>query len=255
MLTVNGSNFTYSQVFNNVLSSSTQNDKSLAVSLLGPSSTSINMSATVRNINNQAGNNYVIMNDIAYLGTPIDESSASVCSYTNMTISGNIVRMSIPATEGTPLAPNIDNLTTFSGTSPTIYDSFYAPYDAKYFPLASSITRGTYAPTLPSFGATARPYFLMKITTTAAMPSFVLYLTNSSGIDAIRVQWAALGTWYNALTLFNAGGCAASSYLPGATRFPITLPQGLSLTQSSDIYINVQFSGYLAASGISVAYT
>lgn len=257
-LTGNGSttNYTYANLFTNVLSYSATNNNSATLTLSGSGSSTINITSTVRNINYQSGVGGTLMSSIGYLGTAVDESTLAMANYTGLPIT-SAVRMSIPTSESSAITPIVSNLTVYNGTSST-YDSFYSPFEGRFYPQASSVVRGSYAPTLPSLSG-SRQYLTIRLNATAALSSFVVTLANSSSVSSVYIAWASVNSaaWYNAKTMFNAGGCAATTYPSDGTglRFPITLPSDQSLSGADYIYINIQFTGYINRTGISITYT
>ena len=258
-LTINGTNYTYNTVFTNVTSASSANNSALTTTLTSSANGLINLSSVVRNINYQSGVSYSsFVSGICYLGTPVDETTMAMASYTGLPISG-ITRMSISASQTTTVeTPSIVNLSNFA--SPSVHDAFFSPLSGtsgRFFPSLSSIPRGSYAPTLPADDGGSHAYVTLKIVTTAALSTFVLNLANSNGanIDDVRVYWVALGAWYSAKVFYTSGGCASSTWSSGATRFPITVPQGQSVTSAGTIYINIKSTGYLDLAGMSLSYT
>jgi hypothetical protein len=234
-------NYTYSQVFNNFLVSNSRNDKALTITLTSPNTGSlVTLSGKVYNINYQNGNtNTSLISDIAYVGSAVSESSMQVASYTGMPIT-SVKRVSIDDNVQDQLMPAINLLHTFSGV-PSGYDSLYSPYSTTFVSSYNSLSRGTYAPSYTAIPG-AHNFLTMKVETNAAVSAFVLNMVNASGVEKVMVQWESLGTWYDAMVMFNAGGCAGSTYVSG-TRFPIRLPEGLSISSPTNIYINVRFTG------------
>lgn len=259
-LTINGTNYAYNTVFADVTSSSSANSSALTTTLTSSANGLLNLSSVVRNINYQSGVSYgSFVSGICYLGTAIDETVMTMASYTGLPISG-ITRMSISASQTTTVeTPSIGNLGNF--VSPSVHDAFFSPLSGssgRFYPSLSSLPRGSYAPALPSDDGGSHAYVTLKIISTAALSTFVLNLANSDGanISDVRVYWVALGTWFNAKVFYtSAGGCASSTWSSGATRFPITVPQGLSVTAAGTIYINIKSTGYLDLAGMSVSYT
>lgn len=272
VLTLNSTNFSYASVFTDYKNSSFNTANSvatpLAITLTGYGAETVSISGTVRNVNYTSGTNTVLLSGIAYLGTTVNETTldmVSVATYTVMPIT-SIRRMSIPTSEANPLIPPVDNLVAYDGSTPSAYDSLYSPYTRRFYTTSSAVSasgvRGLYAPSFSSLGID-RFYLTMKIVTTAALTSFVLSLTNSTNIDDVYVSWQSVnsGSWYSAKDMFNNGGCASASYPSEAsgTRFPITLPQGQTLTSATNIFINIKFgqasTGTVSLPGIVVSYS
>ena len=251
-LNINGSSFSYSSVFTNVLVGNSTNTaaSALTVTLNGGGSL-ITIPATVYNVNYMSGvsvSNFLA--NICYLGTPINESAISMASFTGLPVS-SVLRSSVTAVSTGPTAYTVGS---YSGT-PSSYDTFYSPFDSMLYPQSASVVRGTYAPTIS--GATGtRPYVCLTVSTTAPLSTFVLNLTGSSGISSVFVQWVVAGTsWYDATVLNTSGGCAASSYTSGSTRLTITMPSGMTLSSSSTVNIVIATSSSLYVPGIALTYT
>lgn len=240
ILTINGVNYTYAQVFNNVLVSNSQNDFSLNLTInISGNSSPINLLATVYNINYQSGNSISIFSGsgLTYLDSSFNENTLNMATFTGLSIS-SAYRLTI--SRGT-ISPNISSeVSSFSG-SVSAYDAFYSPYTATMYNILANVPLGTYSPTMPSLTG-SHNYLTFMLVATAKLGSFVLNLGAASGINYVYVNWQSLNSWYNATVMYNAGGCAASSYV-GGTRYPITLPQGTSLSGATNIYINIQFNG------------
>ena len=173
----------------------------------------------------------------------------SIATYTNMPIT-SALRMTIANISSTPTTPSISDVSSYTGT-PSSYDAFYTPYSSgRFYNLAASIPRGTYAPSYePPSGS--HDQFIFKMETNAPLSAFVLNLTGSTGVSNVYIYWQSLGNWYNAKTLYTNGGCAASTYSSG-TRFPIRIPLDTSISTATNVYVNVQFNGYISLPGITV---
>ncbi len=250
----NATNYTYANLFTNVLLASSTNNNAVSITLSSTTNPSLTtLSATVYNINNQSGVlNSSFQTQIAYLGAAVNESTLNVADFTGMPIT-SAIRQTIAANTASALVPALIDMSTYAGT-PSQYDCFYSPYNGGvFYSSAASISRGNYAPeyTAPA-GAHQNLTFLLATNTT--VNAFVLNFTGASGISNVYIQWQSVGSWYNAKTLYTSGGCAASTYSSG-NRFPIQLPQGQSLTTNTNIYVNVQFSGSIPLSGITVTNT
>lgn len=253
VVTINGTNYTYSSVFTNVLTANSVNNFSLQTTLSGAGAAIVNMSSVVRNINYQSGVSGTLVTSVSYLGTPITESTMPMATYTNMPIS-SITRMSIANAESSPSTPSISNLSSYTGT-PSSYDAFYSPFDSKFYPTSAAVVRGTYSPTMPGGLTGSRQYVCFVIAATSALSTFVLNFAGATGISSVNLQWAQLGAWYDASVLYTIGGCAEATHTSGSTRYPITVPQGATLTGSTNIYVCVSFTGSLSLSGMTVSYT
>jgi hypothetical protein len=254
-LTINGSTYTYASVFTNVTAASTSNNNSLVTTLSSATNGLINLSSITRNVNFQSGITANIVSGIAYIGTAVNESTLDMATYTNMPITA-ATRLTIDAGESTPLTPAIGNLKDFTtgNGAPSPYDAFYAPINGVFYPSYASINRGTYAPSLPGGLSTTAEYLTFKLTTTAPLSTFVINFANSASINDVQIYWVSLGAWYSAKTFFTSGGCGSTTYTAGAIRFPITLPQGETLSGSTNIYVNVNFTGSINLAGIAVTY-
>ena len=250
-------NFTYSNVFTNVTQSSSTNDNNLTFTLSGSVNGTVEIDAVVRNTANITGvAPTTLMSLIAYLGTAPDETNLPATIYTGMPITA-VTRMSIPTiVDPTNLASlSLSSLVSYSGT-PSSHDAFYSPFDGKYYTQQSQVVRGGgYAPTLNSQTG-SRPYLVLKLTTSVALTSFVLTLANSSGVSSVYVAWAGVnsGAWYDPNVMYNASppGCGAAT--PTGVRYPINLPQDQTLSGKTDVYIYINFSGYINLAGITVTY-
>jgi len=93
------------------------------------------------------------------------------------------------------------------------------------------------------------------VTTNAPLTTFVVNFTGATAINKLFVQWADIGGWYDATVLYLSGGCAAATYTAGATRFPIKIPDGLDVSTASVILLNIEFSGSIPLSGITISNT
>jgi hypothetical protein len=164
--------------------------------------------------------------------------------------------MSIPNAEN-PANPSVSALTVYS--SPSSYDALYSPFDDRFYTTPAAIPRGTYAPALPNNLLGTREYLTIRFQTTAAFSSFVISLANSSAISNVYIAWSNVnsGAWYSAKTLYNAGGCAATTYPSDGTglRFPVTLPQGQTISGAGYVYMRVYFTGYVKLGSIQVTYS
>jgi hypothetical protein len=255
-LTLNGTQLAYASLYTDVTHSSSSNDYIVSTTLTGGGASIVSIPAIVRNVNNQSGVSSTLMTGIAYLGTPVNERTMTMAQYTGLPIT-EVSRLSIPSSESTPRTPVIANLTSYAGTS-SAYDSFYCPFDSLYYTTASAVPRGTYKPALSDTVGGTRQYLTFCLTCTAPLPSFVLSLTNSTSISEVQVAWQSVnnGTWYDAKYMYNASGCGAATYPSDAAgvRFPVRLPQGVSLSATTNVYINIKFTGNIALSGINVSY-
>lgn len=260
-LTINNTTYQYNSVFTNVTVASSSNNFALSTTLTGTANALKQIPAGVRNVNYQsvytAYPNFVP--NVAYVGTAINEATMSVAVTSGLPIA-SATRLTIAGSEQNPLTPAISSMKDFTtaNSAPSAFDSFYDPINKAFYSNYTSVTRGSYAPTLPGGLSTTAYYLLIRLTTTAALSSFVLTLNNTNGnqISNVRVYWASLGQWYDAKVFYTvAGGCAASTYTNGAIRFPITVPQGLTVTAATNVYINIEFNGGINAQGITVSYT
>jgi hypothetical protein len=255
-------NFTYANIYTNVTQSSSANDNSLTFTLSGTVNGTVEIDAVVRNTANITGvAPTTLMSLIAYLGTAPDETNLPASIYTGMPITA-VTRMSIPTVvDPTNLAGlTLGSLVSYTGI-PSSHDAFYSPFDGKYYTQQSQVVRGGgYAPTLLNQNGNAqtgtRPYLVLKLTTAVALTSFVLTLANSTGISSVYVAWDGVngGAWYDPNVMYNASpsGCGAAT--PTGVRYPINLPQDQTLSGKTDVYIYINFSGYINLAGITVTY-
>lgn len=260
VLTLNSTNYTYNQVFTNYLVSNNKNNNTLSLSLTsGGTSSTISVSSTVRNINYQSGISGTLMSSILYLGSSINETTMNVATFAGMSIS-SVVRYA--NNSGTPANPSLSELAPFTGGNTiSTNDGFYSPYTQTIYNNLANVPTGTYAPTLPTLTGNHN-YFTFLMTTTAALGSFVINFNSSynPGIINVYVYWVSLGQWYNAKYIYTDTankGCGSSTYTSQATgdRYPITLPQGTSLSGYTNIYVNVQFNGSIQLSTLSITNT
>jgi len=261
---INGVAFTYSQVFTNFLVANSTNNNTLSVTLNSSETVStLPISATVYNINYQGGYSTTLISNVSnsgilYLGSAINETYMNVATYPNMPIT-SVVRQATSSSVVAPAVPAISNLTSFTGGNTiSTNDGFYSPYTGFIYSNINNVPRGTYAPTLPNLTG-SHSYFSFLITTTAALGSFVINFNsaNTTGITNLYVYWVSLGNWYNAKYLYtNTGnsGCGASTYTapPTGDRYPITLPQGTTLSAYTNIYVSVQFNGSIDTTTLSI---
>lgn len=250
----NATNYTYANLFTNVLLASSTNNNSVSLTLSSTTNPALTtLSATVYNINYQSGIlNSSFQTQIAYLGTTVNESAMNVADFTGMPIT-SAIRQTVANGTASSLVPALGDMSTYSGT-PSQYDCFYYPYNGGvFYSSAASLSRGNYAPSYSApAGAHQNLTFLLATNTT--VNAFVLNFTGAVGISNVYIQWQSVGSWYNAKVLYTSGGCAASTYSSG-TRFPILLPQGQTLSTNTNIYVNVEFSGSIPLSGITVTNT
>lgn len=260
VLTLNSTNYTYAQVFTNYLVSNNRNNNTLSLSLTsGGTSSTVSISSTVRNINFQSGVGGTILSSILYLGASINETTMNVATFPGMPIS-SVVR--IANNSGTPGNPLITDLSSFAGgTTISTNDAFYSPYTQTVYNNLANVPTGTYAPTLPTLTGNHN-YFTFLITSTAALGSFVINFNSSynPGIINVYIYWVSLGEWYNAKYIFTDianKGCGSSTYtsLANGDRYPITLPQGTTLSGFTNVYVNVQFNGSIQLSTLSITNT
>jgi hypothetical protein len=164
--------------------------------------------------------------------------------------------MSIPNSED-PTNPSVSALTVYS--SPSSYDALYSPFDDRFYTVPAAIPRGNYSPALPNNLIGTRQYLVFRFQTAAALSSFVVTFANSSGISNVYIAWSNVnsGAWYSAKTLYNAGGCAATTYPSDGTglRFPVTLPQDQTISGAGYMYMRVFFSSYIKLGDIQVTYS
>lgn len=254
VLNINGTNFTYANVFTNVLVANNHNNNTLAITLTSTgTSGTLTLPGTVYNINYQSGvTNPLLISGIAYLGASVDETTISAASYAGLSIT-YVVRLKNAS--ATPLTPNVDTeLQAFVGntaSSISTNDGFYSPYTKTIYNNVSQVAPATYYPSYGTVPAGSHNFFTILITASAALGTFVLNFTGANTINYVRIYWVSLGTWYDATVMYNAGGCAASTYT-GGTRYPITLPQGSALSGATNIYVNVQFNGSIPLSTFSI---
>lgn len=257
VLTLNSTNYTYAQVFTNYLVSNANNNNTLSLILnSGGTSSTVSISRVIRNINNQSGVSGTLMSSILYLGASINETTMNVATFSGMPIS-SVTR--IANNSGTPANPALGDLSSFTGGNTiSTNDAFYSPYTQTVYNNLANVPTGTYAPTLPTLTGNHN-YFTFLMTTTAALGSFVINFNSSynPGIVNVYVYWVSLGQWYNAKYVYTDTankGCGSSTYvsLANGDRYPITLPQGTTLSGYTNIYVNVQFNGSLQLSTLSI---
>lgn len=252
-LSINGQTFTHTDIFTNVLVANSVNTRAIAMTMTSSSNISspTTISATVYNVNTSS-TNPMFLQSIAYVGSPIAESTAQIAQYGFMPIS-SVTRVSVASSAVTPSQPSIStDITVFSANTPSAHDALLFPYNSIFYSSYTTINtnRGTYAPSYSQISG-SHNILAMRVQTTSQLYTFVLNLAGAVGVQNVFVNWAALNTWYNASTYYTvAGGCAAAT--PSTTRFPIRLPLGLSFASPSDIYITVVFSGSIPMSGISL---
>lgn len=258
-LTVHGTTYTYTNVFTDVTVDSDTNDSNLSITLGGNFTCNLTLGAIVRNVNFQSGVvNNSLVTGIAYVGASINEGTMTVANFTGLPIT-SAQRLSIASNADDPLTPSSVYLADFTSANdaPSIYDAYFAPIERRFYTKPSDINRGTFAPTMPTGLSTTAQYLVIKLTTTTALSQFVINLANSNNISNVYIYWVALQEWYNAKVLYTDtanNGCAATTYQTGSTRFPVTLPQGLILSGATNIYVNINFTGYVDLDGVSVSY-
>lgn len=260
-LSINGSNYSYTDVFTDASTNASSNTAAAGQTIvLYTSGSNISVPATVYNVNYTGARGVTspnFLSHIGYLDAPIDELHMQMATFSGLPIS-SVVRSSVSAISPGPnysVAPYTSPF-TLSGN-----DLYYSPFDSLLVPDVSGVNRGTYNPSTTVSGN--RPYVCLTVTTTAPLSAFVLNLARSSGLSSVFVKWTTLGsTWYNATILStdttSTPGCAASTLtgsISNNTRFPITLPASVSLTTSSPINIVISTTAYLDVSGISLSYT
>lgn len=252
VLTLGNSNYPHSAVFTNHLIANATNTKSVTLTLASNVTTILNIPATVYNIN--GSNTYpAFVASVTYVGVPMSEINVPSAQYSSVPVSA-LVRMSTGSA-----SPNSGNISTFSSSSPTQYDSLFSPMSSTFLTTYTALqaVTGTYMPTYTQISGTHNQ-LLLRATTTAPLYSFVLNLAGATGVSAVQVNWAAVNTtWYDATVLYtNAGGCAAAVTSPPPTsRFPVRVPQSIAdqvLPDQSSIYINITFSGSIPMAGITL---
>jgi hypothetical protein len=133
----NVTNYTYANVFTNVLEASSSNTVALTLTLSSTATASdmlVNVGRTVYNVNNQSGVAGTLLSGIFYCGSSISEGSINVATFTNMPIT-TARRMSISAASGSPLTPSLVDVSGYSGT-PSTHDAWYAA-DGKFYSSAT----------------------------------------------------------------------------------------------------------------------
>lgn len=262
-LTIGTTSYTHSDLFTNVSLGTTRNLNTVyhKISSTANPTTSLTIPATVYNVNG-SNINSTFVSSIAFVGTPINESTLQVASYTQMPIT-SVTRLSVSSTAVTPSQPSIfTDLTTFSNMSISTNDAIYFPYTSTFYSSYTTISaqRGSYAPSYIQVTG-SHNVLVLKVQTLVALFSFVLNCVGSSGIASVYVNWASVNSganWYNANKSYTtAMGCSAGQ--PTSTRFPIRIESATlnamsstTLTTATDIYIAITFSGSIPLSGISI---
>jgi hypothetical protein len=250
VLNLNGNSYPYSTVFTNFKTNNATNTNPTPLSFTitsGTTSSLTTLPSTVYNINNRSGiNNNAFLQNIAYLGSAVSETG-DIAYYGGMSIN-SVTRYSIANSCTNRNAPNISTeLSQYRGT-PSSWDPFYSPYTQSVYNIIGNVPQGTYQPTLPAFTG-SHNYLTFQINASAPLSTFVLNIPGSSaGVISVYVCWASImpaSSWYSAKILYTQGGCGASTDYT-ANRFPITLPQGLSLSSASLIYVIINFNGSIS---------
>ena len=269
VLYINGTAFTYAQVFTAFKTANgTNTGGTLTITLTTSTNNLLSISDVVYNVNYTSGISGTLLSGILYLGTAINESTMAIGTFAGMPIN-NVLRQT-NTSSASPLKPALSDLSTFTGgSSISVNDAFYSPYTQYIYTSLSSLQTAisaTYVPdvSLTSLSSGNHSYLSLLITTSAAMGSFVLNFTSGTlgsgynpGITDVYIYWVSLGQWYNAKFLYTDSankGCAAATYVyqaPG-DRYPVKLPQGTTLSGSTNIYVNIHFTGPIDLSGFSI---
>lgn len=245
--------YSHNTIFTNVLTANNRNNTPLSLTISGGSVTSsLNLSGTVYNVNYQGGStNSSLFTGIGYIGSAVSETG-NVASFTGMPIT-QAVRKSLASNVANSNAPTSAEILSYTNT-PSSMDAFYSPFGSAFYSSFASIPRGTYS---PAFSAPAGVHnrLIIEVTTNAPLTSFVVNLTGATAINKLFIQWKDIGGWYDATQTYLSGGCAAATYTAGATRFPIRIPDGLDVSTPSVILLNIEFSGSIPLSGITISNT
>jgi hypothetical protein len=248
VLQIGTTNFRHTDVFTDHLTFNTLNSKAVSVTI-----NSNVIGATVFNIN--SSNTYPqFVNSVAYVDSQSAQSETVLPStqYSSVPVSA-LQRMS--TNTQIPAAASITDLTSISG-----FDALFSPINNTFYSTYTAIESlmGIYYPSYSPVAGTHNQLTL-RVTTTAALPSFVLELANAVNVSQVLINWAGINTtWYNAAVLYTqATGCAATvSDVAPTTRFPVRVPFALmdqTLPAQSFIYINITFNGSIPMSGIRLS--
>lgn len=246
-----------SNVFTNLTTFSASNNYALSVVMTETSTTAPRtIPATVYNINYEYPNgntNSSLFGTIGYLGAAVPETS-NLVAFSGMPIY-NIIRQSISATTSSPDTPTIStDLSQFS--TPTTYDSFYAPYTATLYASPSSVPRGVYNPPYTPITMSSS-HLTFVIYPSISLNQFVINMPTSMSITGAYVNWSGINLWWDATILYTSpGGCASATYNPGSNRFPVQVNNSyLPYSTVTPIYVNLHFSGSGAVSSMSITST